>query len=363
MEINTGRKECGKENWHINKGYRTVPLAALVDRTNPALSTPMVEELRNERDDINGSYTVSHGYRSLMVNRSNTGSQHEFMEWKKLWKMPIPPKVVVVHSVIMIMKPLITYIFCECQCTKPLWGVNGLNGAVNLYQFMNVVVASFTSILQKYNDEGGDDSLIWVIWFSRNEAVWGTTFHRCLPGKAMWMHATCLLWMQAYGQAGGSRTGSNPPVWSPPPAGYLKCNVDAAVFTNGVGVGVVVRNEEGKFVAAHGAKLNCFNDPFMAVKEALKCLKINHFNNVILETDCLNFCSAFNSVALNLSYVGLIVRQCRVLASDIGNFCVRHVNMSTNHLAHVLARAMDSVSGLGSWFSVSPTCISSLIDA
>ncbi|XP_019151030.1 PREDICTED: uncharacterized protein LOC109147828 [Ipomoea nil] len=209
-------------------------------------------------------------------------------------------------------------------------------------------------------------AILWVIWFSWNEAVWGNIIPS-LSSMQSHVDATCLLWMQAYGQAGGSRTGSNPPVWSPPPAGYLKCNVDAAIFTNGAGVGVVVRNEEGKFVAAYGAKLNCFNDPFMAetmaVKEALKWLKINHFNNVILETDCLNFCSAFNSVALNRSYVGLIVRQCRVLASDIGNFCVRHVNRSVNHLAHVLPRATDSMSGLGSRFTVPPTCISSLIDA
>ncbi|GAU39993.1 hypothetical protein TSUD_211140 [Trifolium subterraneum] len=40
--------------------------------------------------------------------------------------------------------------------------------------------------------------------------------------------------------------------WMPPPTGYLKCNLDAALFTisNQVGMGASIRDEKGQFVAA-----------------------------------------------------------------------------------------------------------------
>nr|GMD99015.1 uncharacterized protein LOC109166807 [Ipomoea batatas] len=44
-------------------------------------------------------------------------------------------------------------------------------------------------------------------------------------------------------------------VWSPPPRGMLKCNVDASLFEENVGFGVVVRDHVGNFVAAYGGRL------------------------------------------------------------------------------------------------------------
>ncbi|XP_019186548.1 PREDICTED: uncharacterized protein LOC109181252 [Ipomoea nil] len=346
----------------------------LLDKSNPTLNTPIVDELREApvsgllttngewdievlqdifvaqdiprilatpvsvdyedewywKDDINGRYTVSHGYRSLMANRETSESHLEFTEWKLLWKLSVPPKVKnflwrFLRKVLPVRENLnskhvyegggcpfcayeyetIEHLFCECQAISPLWGGSGLDGAVNLYYFMNVAVVTFP-IAER---------------------------------------------IKTYVQEGNTSTQSPPvsnhtPGWSPPPVNFLKCNVDATIFADGAGFGAVVRDEEGRFVAACSARLNCQDDPFMAetmaVKEALKWLKTNRFNNVILETDCLNFCSAFNSY--------------------IGNLRVRHVNRSANHIAHVLARASDSLSALGSWFTVTPACISFLFD-
>ncbi|XP_019199894.1 PREDICTED: uncharacterized protein LOC109193508 [Ipomoea nil] len=145
----------------------------------------------------------------------------------------------------------------------------------------------------------------------------------------------------------------------------MKCNVDAALFTDGAGFGAVVRSHEGRFIAAKGGRLGCIQDPLLAeayaVEQALDWIRSFNFNNVIVEIDCLMFSSTFNSRHSDFSYVGSIVKQCIQIASDIGNVQVRHVKRSVNHVAHVLARATGSSSVLGSWSSHPPSCIAALI--
>ncbi|XP_019149855.1 PREDICTED: uncharacterized protein LOC109146657 [Ipomoea nil] len=208
---------------------------------------------------------------------------------------------------------------------------------------------------------------LWVIWNARNELVWK---NETPVLESMRMHVQTLVssWEQLRNEVtpGTSATGMRTSAWEPPPIGFLKCNVDAATFDNGAGFGAVVRDSNGKYIAACSARLECGNDPLMAesmaVKEALTSMKSHHFNNIMLESDCLNFCSVFNSRTLNSSYVGLVIKQCCKIATDIGNVSVRHVNRSANHAAHVLARASASLSGFGSWFGVPPPCLSLLID-
>lgn len=82
----------------------------------------------------------------------------------------------------------------------------------------------------------------------------------------------------------------------------MKCNIDAVEFGERVGFGAVVRDYNGAFVAVAGSRLECGNDPYlaeaMAVREALSWLKGLGWTNIDFESDCLNFCNAFNSVAL-----------------------------------------------------------------
>lgn len=142
--------------------------------------------------------------------------------------------------------------------------------------------------------------------------------------------------------------------------------MDAALYGDDVGFGLVLRDHTGAFVSAFNARLNCGNDPYlaeaMAIREALSWMKRNGYTNFILETDNLNFCLNFNSCNLDLSYVGLLIKQCRSIANDIGNVSIHHVRRSANHVAHVLARATGSMSVLGSWMSVPPACIAHLVD-
>ncbi|XP_019189844.1 PREDICTED: protein FAR1-RELATED SEQUENCE 4-like [Ipomoea nil] len=80
--------------------------------------------------------------------------------------------------------------------------------------------------------------------------------------------------------------------WAPPPARVLKCNVDAAIHAD--------RATFGQF--------RCNDDLFlaeaMAVKEALSWIKSRPVNSYIVEIDCLNFCTSYNSIRQDCSHVG-----------------------------------------------------------
>ena len=62
--------------------------------------------------------------------------------------------------------------------------------------------------------------------------------------------------------------------WTKPEAGWLKCNVDAAIFNQEgyIGFGCVIRNEEGVKVAAKNGILYGVLDPAMA--EAMSCREV-----------------------------------------------------------------------------------------
>ncbi|XP_019182510.1 PREDICTED: uncharacterized protein LOC109177579 [Ipomoea nil] len=173
-------------------------------------------------------------------------------------------------------------------------------------------------------------------------------------------------WKEAYAGPDGSNGSTRPPVeWIPPPRNTIKCNVDAAVSGNGASFGIVVRDHDGRFVAAKCGRLVGEEDPYMAevlgAKEALAWLKMQHHSNIILESDCLNFCNAFNSCISDHSCVGLVVKQCLSIAKDIGNVSVSHVKRSANRVARELARATVSMSVSGVWTGIPPSCIASLL--
>jgi len=90
----------------------------------------------------------------------------------------------------------------------------------------------------------------------------------------------------------------------------------------------------------------------------LSWIKSRSESRFFVESDCLNFCSSFISVRKDFSIFGLVSKQCRLIAYDIGNALVHHVNRSANQVAHVLARATDSSSVLRVWESTPPSCIS-----
>ncbi|XP_019167881.1 PREDICTED: uncharacterized protein LOC109163586 [Ipomoea nil] len=207
-------------------------------------------------------------------------------------------------------------------------------------------------------------AVFWIIWTARNDMVWRGKLPS-LDWASEQLHKLQTDWKEVYTNRNQDRVNEAALAdWSPPPPNFIKCNVDATVSREGAGYGFVLRNHEGTFIAAKCNRLLGEEDPFTAevlgVKEALTWIKSQAFSNVMIESDCLNFCTAFNSCFSDFSYVGLIVKQCKSIAMDIGNVSVSHIKRSVNRVAHELARATVSRAVSGVWTSVPPDCISHL---
>ncbi|XP_019195641.1 PREDICTED: uncharacterized protein LOC109189303 [Ipomoea nil] len=203
-----------------------------------------------------------------------------------------------------------------------------------------------------------------VIWASRNESVWRNVSPAILPmrNKVLTLQST---WQETFSSIVREGTATTAAAWKPPPRGNLKCNVDAAIFSGGAGFSAVLRDHTGSFVAAKSGHVVGIQDPFIAeliaAKEALTWLKGLQSSCIIIESDCLNFCNAFNSSFSDYSYVGLLVKQCLSIANGIGDVSVRHVKRSTNQVAHELARATGSLAVSGELVVIPPTCISDFL--
>lgn len=86
--------------------------------------------------------------------------------------------------------------------------------------------------------------------------------------------------------------------WERPPAGWLKCNVDAGTFDSRgmVSFGGVLRSSDGTFVAEKCARFagrfGTRDAEALGVREALRWIKDLHLSRIVLEMACLEVYNA-----------------------------------------------------------------------
>ncbi|XP_019186587.1 PREDICTED: uncharacterized protein LOC109181291 [Ipomoea nil] len=248
---------------------------------------------------------------------------------------------------------MMEHLFCDCAFAEGVWGDVNIRQRRDIIGFLNHSLGSATE-----EETARLAAAFWTIWLWRNDVVWNNKIPDVVSAHDQ-MHRQRLGWKEAY------RTTEHPArqavTWKPPPRHTVKCNVDAASSVEVASFGAVVRDHAGDFVAAKSGRIEGVIDPYMAeaigVKETLTWLKEQHHRSIIIESNCLSFCNAFNSSTFDLSYVGLIVKQCLSIARDIGNVRVTHVKRSANCVAHELARATGSTAALGVWIDIPPACI------
>ncbi|XP_017216875.1 uncharacterized protein LOC108194444 [Daucus carota subsp. sativus] len=115
----------------------------------------------------------------------------------------------------------------------------------------------------------------------------------------------------------------SPRRWAPPLPGWVKINVDAAVFTETgyTGIGSVMRDEQGRFIRAKNQRIAVAYQPreaeAIALKETLSWVKDLGYRKCIFETD----------------------------AKTLADTC---------KVAHTLARTTHSTSGIHDWADNAP---------
>ncbi|MCI05315.1 putative ribonuclease H protein, partial [Trifolium medium] len=114
----------------------------------------------------------------------------------------------------------------------------------------------------------------WSIWHKRNLQFWEGK--KEVPDQVIARAQGVLqAWQQAqdvYSRSPSARTQVQHATWYPPPANYVKCNIDAAIFSpeKKPSMGACVRNNEGQFITAMSAHISTVMTPAEAEAWALQ---------------------------------------------------------------------------------------------
>ncbi|KAL6521876.1 hypothetical protein OROMI_031753 [Orobanche minor] len=131
--------------------------------------------------------------------------------------------------------------------------------------------------------------------------------------------------------------------WSPPPTGFVKVNVDAAVKTGEACTrgGIVARDSEGNFLAWRRVRMRTSYSPEVAeawvLVEGVKFAAGFGWPNVMVESDCSNVVSTFNSKGQCFSDAGVFVDEACRWSSGFAEIRVVHVRRTGSATAHKIA--------------------------
>ncbi|XP_075479010.1 uncharacterized protein LOC142519880 [Primulina tabacum] len=155
--------------------------------------------------------------------------------------------------------------------------------------------------------------------------------------------------------------------WHKPPASFLKCNTDAALFTssNRFGLSGVLRDENGEFIACrmqHNAGNPAIKEcEALALLQAITWIKEMELANVIFELDAKNVVDAIKNPTDDDTEFGFIVRQCKSLLNQGTSFSVQFVYRQANAAAHAMARAAHLYASPSTYFEI-PHCLIEHLD-
>lgn len=114
-------------------------------------------------------------------------------------------------------------------------------------------------------------------------------------------------------------------------------------------------HSSGLIVAKSSCRDGCITSELaeaIGIKEALIWVKDNMEQLALIETDCLSIIKAIRCSFINLSYLGRVIDECKILLSELNNFHVtlKFLRRSANKLVHFLTRQnsyiADRISGL-----------------
>lgn len=348
------------------------------------LSTRQVNDRWFWLADPKGEFTVRSCYN--LLNSVSDAPNNKL--WKFLWSLEVPGKVkhflwralknilptadnllsrrVDVSPICPICSAVNESVFhclVDCVLAKSCWFMSSLGLGGSCFSFVEWIEEIFTHCRKE------DCKLVvmvcWRLWLNRNDKVWNghSSSARSLVNVAghylfSWQEAKRKNFITVEEEQ--EQLGHGSVCWGKPPQGWLKCNVDAGVFSSQsrYSFGGVIRDSGGAFIAAKCQRFPGLFRPreaeALAVCEALSWIKNLQLSKIIVEIDCLNVYSALTNPTTSPNGFGLIITDCQTVAQLIGEVRFSFVRRSTNVTAHNVARVEGSMSDLGEWRSVPP---------
>ena len=148
------------------------------------------------------------------------------------------------------------HLFLTCPVAIQSWALSFLSSKIRLNSAHNVV-SWLSNLLIKLKKEEMElvAVILWNLWNNRNGAVFDGSYKDPLSLVSFSLH-----FLSQFREANRNPMAAEHTTaiqqsvlsqWKRPPAGYVKANFDGAIFVEGdiSGIGVVIRDAEGNFVA------------------------------------------------------------------------------------------------------------------
>ncbi|XP_019167154.1 PREDICTED: uncharacterized protein LOC109162903 [Ipomoea nil] len=253
----------------------------------------------------------------------------------------------------------IIHLLADCDYAKACW--NKLH-----FYSLNIDTDDFQSWLCNALDVLSNDQfctlsiVCWNIWNLRNNIIWKNWTIEFVDSLIFKSKSYYSAWLAMTSVEQHNRETDVPnEQWKRPQQGFMKMNVDAAINIGDgcMGVGCVLRDDQGVFVAARSANwrgvLTSREAEALAIRDSLIWLRSHTESNILVETDSQQVVQCYNS-NLGDSSFHLLLADIKNLMSMFAHSSLVFVKRSANQAAHLLVRQSVSVSGCSEWFMNPP---------
>ena len=241
------------------------------------------------------------------------------------------------------------HIFISCPFAISYWSKLKVSDLIDsIANTSESLVEWFFKLIKTQNNEviGKISVVLWAIWIQHNNRYWNGSHESAV--RTVYLALEFLFdWISIQESAKTVSQVIPFPVqqhWQRPLPGFVKCNIDAAVFLEEgkSSWGIVVRDSQGLFL--HAAS-RVVNDLFhvreletLGLREALSWIKQLGFERVIFETDSLQVVQALQNRDVDFSEFGALIKDCLSLLQGKHYFSMAFTKRQNNVAAHILAR-------------------------
>ena len=134
-------------------------------------------------------------------------------------------------------------------------------------------------------------------------------------------------------------------IWTKPRQGWIKCNVDAAIFNGNMIMGyeICFRNSTGNFLLGKSdynySSTTVLEAEAIGLLESMKLAISKAFHHVIFETDSKILVDLLKSTTPSINEIGDLVSECKTMLLNNSDYVVSFVRGQANRVAHNIDRA------------------------
>jgi ribonuclease HI len=319
---------------------------------------------------VKSTYKIAVAKREALAGRDGSTSDGTEFQWNKIWQLKVPNKVQMflwrfAHSSLPVRRNLARckrldedcgHIFFKCKKVKQCWRLMRMEGIRSRLE--GCLTGKDT--INKIWSFAKDDQLkvvvlLWRWWSARNKA---NDYGKIV--NVAEIQSSTLFYLSEFKKLNTTSKHVAADVksyWKTPPDDTYKVNVDGAFHSDSRtgGWGFVIRNTNGEVLASGAGNISfaasAIHTEAMAAYKGLQHAAQLGMAKIILETDATVLADTLNSISIDRSSIGCIIRQMRdfmqfEFSSCIVSVCNRNCNKVADSLATYGAYVLDSGSSV-----------------